>query len=135
MLHECEYVYPTGRTCRRIPKRGERLCRDHKRARRLPSSEDAAFYRHLEIYDNHLRRLPPDRLADEVQYALIQLYPVLHGRLCRAHRLIFSRGLLAIATLTERNVLSSCAQRQAAAQSAEHLKAECLPRGTTASTR
>ncbi|HKR27138.1 MAG TPA: hypothetical protein VJS11_06770 [Acidobacteriaceae bacterium] len=116
MLQECQYAYPDGRTCRRIPKRGERLCRDHKNARRLPASEDAAYYRRLEIYDNHLRRLAPDQLAQEVQFALIRLYPVLQRRLSRAHRHIFSCALLAIATLTERDALNRIAQRQPAAR-------------------
>ncbi|HLJ79132.1 MAG TPA: hypothetical protein VKT75_17055 [Acidobacteriaceae bacterium] len=131
MLQECQYAYPDGRTCRRIPKRGERLCRDHKNARRLPASEDAAYYRSLEIYDYHLRQLSPDQLAQELQLALIRLHPVLHGRLSRAHRLILSRALLAVATLTERQALNQLARRQPPAESAPHLKAECLRAGIT----
>ena len=126
MLQECQYAYPDGRTCRRIPKRGERLCRDHKNARRLPSSEDAAFYRRLEAYDQRLRHLSPDQLAQELQLALVRLYPVVHGRLSRAHRLVFNCALLAIATLMERDALNRIAQRRPIAPSAAHLKTECL---------
>lgn len=125
-VQECEYLYPSGRTCRRIPKRGERLCRDHKRARRQPSSEDAAFYRNLQAWTEHLERLTVDQMAVEVLYALGELYPVLHSRLSRAHRLIFSRALLAIAELTERTTLERLARDRPAAQ---QFKTECLRAG------
>jgi hypothetical protein len=131
MVHECTYLYSDGRRCRRIPKRGERLCRDHKNARRLPASEDAAYYRRLEIYDNHLRRLSPDQLAVELQFALVRLSQVLQRRLSRSHRLVFSCALLAIATLMERDALNRIAQRQPAAPSPAHLKTECLRPGIT----
>jgi len=31
MIVECSYLYPDGRHCRRLPRRGETLCRDHRR--------------------------------------------------------------------------------------------------------
>lgn len=31
MIEECQFQYENGRNCRRIPKRGEIYCRDHRR--------------------------------------------------------------------------------------------------------
>lgn len=101
MVHECEYLYPGGRRCRRIPKRGDALCRDHKRARRLTHDEDPAFCRHIEAWANHLITLPLDVLAAEVALALSAMHPILESRFRRTHRLLFSRAEIAIAALVE----------------------------------
>jgi hypothetical protein len=101
MVHECAYLYPDGRRCRRIPKRGETLCRDHKRARRQPQTEDAAFTRQMEVYADRLMTLPLSRLAAEAQFALAAMQPILSSRFARTYRLLFSRAEIAVAALAE----------------------------------
>ncbi|HKO11875.1 MAG TPA: hypothetical protein VJV22_07905 [Acidobacteriaceae bacterium] len=100
-VHECHYLYPDGRRCRRIPKRGERLCRDHKRARRSTHTEDAAFTRQIEAYADRLMSLPLDVLAAEAAFALSAMSPILESRYRRTHRLLFSRAELAIAAFVD----------------------------------
>ena len=100
-VHECAFRYPEGRRCRRIPKRGETLCRDHKRARRQTHTEDAAFTRQMEAYADRLMTLPLPHLAAEVQFALAAMQPILSSRFSRTYRLLFSRAEIAIATLAE----------------------------------
>ena len=101
MVPECTYLYPDGRRCRRIPKRGERLCRDHKRARRLTHTEDVAFSRHVEAYADRLIGLPLDVLAGEVGLALADMRPIIESRFGRTYRLLFSRAEIAVAALAE----------------------------------
>jgi len=101
MVPECTYLYSDGRRCRRIPKRGERLCRDHKRARRLTHTEDAAFTRQVEAYADRLIGLPLDVLAGEVELALSGMEPILSSRFARTYRLLFSRAEIAVAALAE----------------------------------
>ena len=100
-VNECAYLYPEGRRCRRIPKRGERLCRDHKRARRQTHTEDAAFTRQMEAYADRLMTLPLSRLAAEAAFALSAMSPILESRFRRTHRLLFCRAELAIAALVD----------------------------------
>ena len=42
MLAECSYRYPDGRNCRRIPRRGESLCPDHRRQAAVRHRTEAA---------------------------------------------------------------------------------------------
>ena len=101
MVHECNHRYPDGRRCRRIPKRGEPLCRDHKRSRRQPHTEDPAFIRQMEAYADRLITLPLDVLAAEVQFALAAMHPILDSRFSRTWRLLFNRAEIAVAALAE----------------------------------
>ena len=101
MVHECAYRYPDGRRCRRIPKRGETLCRDHKRSRRRTPTEDPAFCRQMVAYTDRLITLPLDVLAAEVQFALAAMHPIFDSRFSRTWRLLFSRAEIAVAALAE----------------------------------
>ena len=100
-VKECAYRYPDGRRCRRIPKRGEPLCRDHNRARRLTHTEDAAFRRQMEAYADRVITLPLPRLAAEVQFALSAMHPIFDGRFSRTWRVLFNRAEIAVAALDE----------------------------------
>ena len=101
MVHECAHRYPDSRRCRRIPKRGETLCRDHKRARGQPRAEDPAFTRQMEAYADRLITLPLDVLAAEVQFALAAMHPIFDSRFSRTWRLLFGRAEIAVAVLAE----------------------------------
>src|SRR6185312_8521370 len=92
MVHECAHRYSDGRRCRRIPKRGETLCRDHKRSRRRTPTEDPAFCRQMVAYTDRLITLPLDVLAAEVQFALAAMHPIFDSRFSRTWRLLFSRA-------------------------------------------
>lgn len=65
MVPECSYLYPDGRNCRRTPRRGESLCRDHRRhAAAVPGSDpdEEAFYQQLFQFNDQVSALPLDRM-------------------------------------------------------------------------
>jgi len=51
MAAECAHVYKTGHRCRRIPARGQTLCRDHRvPPRPSPAQAEAAFDREMSFW-------------------------------------------------------------------------------------
>jgi hypothetical protein len=76
MVEECQFHYADGRHCRRIPKRGETFCRDHRRCsaplrRALPAPGYASGY---------VSRLAPETVpAADPRAALRPALPPLGG--------------------------------------------------------
>ena len=124
-VQECAHLYPDGRHCRRLPKRGHRLCHGHQHPRRLPGREDAAFHQQMFAWVDRLHALPLDDLLHILAGCLSDLTPILERKASRRHRLVFTRATIAI---TQTQELVDAARIARRAQSA----ARSLPPGSPA---
>lgn len=100
MLAECAFLYPDGRNCRRIPRRGETLCPDHRRqaAVRVRSrSEQQTFDQEQNKAADEIIRLPLDQMLDHAQECLIALEPWIEANAPAVERTRFMRVDTAIA--------------------------------------
>jgi hypothetical protein len=100
MIGTCTYVYPTGRPCRRIPKRGETLCPSHQTRRRSATS-DELFERQMTAWVDHLQAMSLEQLLAATQESLNGIAALLERKACRAHRAIFTRAAIAAAMAAE----------------------------------
>lgn len=96
-VQECAHIYPDGRTCRRIPKRGEKLCLGHQaHRRRRPGEEDEAFERQMTGWADQLDAMPLEKLLCIAQESLIGVAELIDRKASRAHRVAFTRASIAV---------------------------------------
>jgi hypothetical protein len=74
MVKTCAYAYPSGKTCGRIPRRGETLCHDHRRiAPADPGVDRSAFEAEMFRECERLEFLPLDDVLDAAQQHFLAL--------------------------------------------------------------
>jgi hypothetical protein len=96
MVQECAHLYENGRNCRRIPKRGDRLCpAHHSGSRRL--EEDEAFRRHMFRYVNYIKVMPLADLLYTTGAMLADIHSLIDRRSTRGDRLAYRRALASVA--------------------------------------
>ncbi|HKR28495.1 MAG TPA: hypothetical protein VJS11_13620 [Acidobacteriaceae bacterium] len=99
MLAECSYRYPDGRNCRRIPRRGESLCPDHRRqaaVRHRTEAAERAFQQQANQAADEIIRLPLNRLLDHAQECLMDIEPFIEANASPARRVRFMRAMTAL---------------------------------------
>ena len=111
MVEECVYLYPEGRKCRRIPKRGQKLCSTHRPQprRRAPLEENEDVIRQLLAFADTLRALPTADLLYETTGLLADIHVLIDRRSSRRHRIAFHRACAAVSIAADR--LAEFAQR------------------------
>jgi len=100
MLAECAFLYPDGRNCRRIPRRGETLCPDHRRqaaVRVRTRTEEQAFHLEQDKAADEIIRLPLDQMLDHAQECLTALESWIEANAPTVERTRFMRVGTAIA--------------------------------------
>ncbi len=92
-VQECAHIYPNGRTCRRLPKRGEKLCLGHQtHRRRRPGEEDELFEKQMNGWVEQLDALPLEQMLAVLQASLAGISELIDRKSSRAHRLAFARA-------------------------------------------
>ncbi len=111
MVEECVYFYPDGRKCRRIPKRGQKLCSTHRPQprRRAPLEENDDVIRQLLAFADTLRALPLADLLYQTTGLLADIHVLIDRRSSRRHRIAFHRACAAVGIAADR--LAELAQR------------------------
>jgi hypothetical protein len=102
MVHECQYLYETGRKCRRIPKRGDDLCPGHRPNPSRPHHDDPDFARRICGYAGQLRGLSFDDLLRCLQDDLARIQPTMERKSSRATYEPFARAFAAVTVAVER---------------------------------
>jgi hypothetical protein len=98
-VQECAHIYPDGRTCRRIPKRGDKFCLGHQAHRqRRPGEEDEAFERQMTGWADQLDSMPLEKLLCATQESLIGIAELIDRKASRAHRIAFTRAAIAVSS-------------------------------------
>jgi hypothetical protein len=108
MVAECTFTYESGRKCRRLPRRGETLCRDHRRhaaASRQPieanaADEEAADREWKEVFAT-LDSLPLDQLLKDLGDTLLRLGPLVTAHASRHEIALFNRATCAFSLTLE----------------------------------
>lgn len=101
MVAECSFLYPDGRNCRRIPRRGETLCRDHRRrpaVRPRTHTEDEDFRQQQSQAALEIARLRLDQMLEHAKHSLFALEPFIEAHAPAAERACFSRLAMTITT-------------------------------------
>ena len=111
MVAECSFLYPDGRNCRRIPRRSQTLCRDHRRrpaARLRTPTEEEAFHQQQSNAADEILRLRLDQMLHHAQECLMAIEPFIEAHAPAAERVRFMRLGTAIAAAMD------CVDSQAA---------------------
>ena len=116
MVHECEYIYETGRKCRRIPKRGESLCPGHRPHARRSVHDEPEFQRQIAAFIDQLRAADTFSLVCCLQDAMRTIQPIIERKSSRATYIPFARAAVVVAIAVERfsatSAPSNAAQQQ-----------------------
>lgn len=114
MVQECEFDYGNGRRCRRVPKRGEIFCRDHRRGSaqlrsEFPAAASAsAHHRDASRPHRRARALPPlggldlDELILHIAASLQALEPLVRSSASSSELLLYQRARTAAGFAIER---------------------------------
>ena len=96
MVTLCAYLYPDGRTCRRIPRRGDDFCRDHLRLAsvRTPGEEEA-FIQQMLLATDEIAAMPLDQRLNHLGDCLGALDPLIESRASSAERAFYTRATIA----------------------------------------
>lgn len=116
MVHECEYIYETGRKCRRIPRRGESLCPGHRPHAKRSVHDEPDFQRQIAAFIAQLRAADTLSLVCSLQDALTAIQPIIERKSSRATYVPFARATVVVAIAIER--FSATAAPSHAAQQA-----------------
>ena len=101
MIAECTYLYPDGRHCRRLPRRGESLCRDHRRlAARRPATaatdrDEDAFDQQMRQAAEEIRAMPLPAKLEHLCDCLNTLHDFIEARASSAERSSYTRASIA----------------------------------------
>lgn len=96
MAPECTYIYPDGRKCRRIPRRGEVLCRDHRRlVSARPPSDEEAFNQQMTLVCEQLSALHLDQVLEDLSESLNVIYPFVESLASSVERTAYTRATIA----------------------------------------
>ena len=106
MVEECVHLFPDGRKCRRIPKRGKKLCPAHhpQRRRRTPLEENEAFLKEMFAFVDTLRAMDSADLLYATTGFLADIHALIDRCSSRSHRIAFSRASTAVGIAADRLV-------------------------------
>jgi hypothetical protein len=104
MVHECQYIYETGRKCRRIPKRGETLCAGHRpdAVRRRSLHEQPDFTRQLSALAEQLSALDLTTLLGILLDSFAAISNILERDATRPAYTAFARANIALSIAIRR---------------------------------
>lgn len=104
MVQECVHILADGRKCRRIPKRGQKLCPIHRPHRRRPTpwQQDQEFGRQTLAFLDKLQALNFEDLIETTGVALSDILEIVFRRSCRRDRLAFARAAHAVSVTLDR---------------------------------
>lgn len=104
MFEECVHILADGRKCRRIPKRGQKLCPAHSAPprRRTPLEENDAFQRDMASFLDHLNPLPLPELLNQTVGLLAEIHLLIDRHASRRDRLAFARATAAVGIAGDR---------------------------------
>lgn len=104
MFEECIHILADGRKCRRIPKRGQKLCPVHSapRQRRAPLEENDAFQQEMNSFVDRLNALPLPLLLNEAIGLLAKIRLLIDRHASRRDRLEFARAAAAVGIAGDR---------------------------------
>lgn len=103
MLTTCAYVYESGKTCGRIPRRGESLCRDHRN--RIPPRarfDFEAFKQSLFAACDRYNAMPFDDMLLALQQDLNELLPLVENKASSSEYFAYNRATMAVASAIDR---------------------------------
>jgi hypothetical protein len=112
MVRTCSHVYSSGKTCGRIPRRGETLCRDHRRAHPVePGLDRSAFEAEMFRECERVALLPLDQVLDAAQEHLVAIYSFMERRTSPRLHAHYTKATIALTNaidrlLTQPDVLS-----------------------------
>jgi hypothetical protein len=143
MVEECVHVNEKGHKCRRIPKRGQKLCPAHRTRRRGRAvlGEDPAFFQEMDAFMNRLKAMNLEDLLYATNGALGDIHGLIDRRSSRRDRAAFMRATVAVGEAMDRIFLTIAGYRAEQAQrsgttrpvSPETTTSRIAPSGTTKS--
>ena len=109
MVEECTHLFPDGRKCRRIPKRGHKLCSSHsaRRRRRHVLEENDAFFTEMRAFVRNLEAMGSEDLFYATTGFLAEIHPLVDRCSSRPHRIAFHRATAALSISADRLVLTA----------------------------
>ncbi len=104
MVEECVHLFPDGRKCRRIPKRGQKLCPAHRSQphRRAPLEEKEAFYKEMVAFIAHLEAMETADLLYATTGFLADIHALVDRCSSRRHRIAFHRATASVGIAVDR---------------------------------
>ena len=113
MVEECAHVNEAGHKCRRIPKRGQKLCPAHRspRRRRRLLEEDPAFFQDMDAFLNRLKAMNLEDLLYATTGALADIHGLIDRRSSRRDRAAFMRATVATGEAADRICLTLAGYR------------------------
>jgi hypothetical protein len=103
MVSTCAHVYPSGKTCGRIPPRGESLCRDHRRTASVtPEIDPTAFEAEMYRECDRLAALPLDQILTAAQVHLTALDSFIERQATPRLRIYYNKATIAITEAIDR---------------------------------
>jgi hypothetical protein len=112
MVEECVHVNEKGHKCRRIPKRGQKLCPAHRAKRRRGIlEEDTAFLEGLDIFTGQLRAMNLENLLYATNGALADIHGLIDRRSSRRDRAAYMRATIAVGEAQDRIFLELAGYR------------------------
>jgi hypothetical protein len=108
MVEECVHVNEKGHKCRRIPKRGQKLCPAHRARRRQRGAleENPAFFQEMDVFMNRLKAMNLEDLLYATTGALGDIHALIDRRSSRRDRAAYMRATVAVGEATDRIFLT-----------------------------
>lgn len=108
MVEECVHVNEKGHKCRRIPKRGQKLCPAHRTRRRQRGvlEENPAFFLEMDEFMNHLQAMNLEDLLYATTGALGDIHALIDRRSSRRDRAAYMRATVAVGEAMDRIFLT-----------------------------
>jgi|HubBroStandDraft_1064217.scaffolds.fasta_scaffold588242_1 hypothetical protein len=103
MVPTCSHVYPTGKTCGRIPRRGETLCRDHRRVAPAESGGDRiAFEEEMYRESDRVALLSFEEALCAAQEHLVALHSFMERRSTPRLHAHYTKACIGLTQLEDR---------------------------------
>lgn len=131
MVNECAYLYDTGRTCRRIPRRGETFCPAHrnKAARR---NRERELQTEMMAWVERLHQMDIEELLDALNGSLSDIQPLIERKCSRRAYAAFTRATIAVTAALDRLSAAFAGYRAADEQRRRSLSSSPAPAPSTA---
>jgi hypothetical protein len=113
MVEECVHVNEKGHKCRRIPKRGQKLCPAHRTRRRQRGvlEENTAFFQKMDVFMNQLKAMNLEDLLYATSGALGDIHGLIDRRSSRRDRAAYTRATVAVGEAADRIFLTIAGYR------------------------
>jgi hypothetical protein len=135
MVEECVHVNEKGHKCRRIPKRGQKLCPAHRARRRQRGAleENPAFFQEMDVFMNRLKAMNLEDLLYATTGALGDIHALIDRRSSRRDRAAYMRATVAVGEATDRIFLTLSGYRAEQEQRSGTTRPGTVSPGTTTS--